>query len=128
MDFTLEFLDLMFPGDEDLGMPSFSGIAPHLIERLDQEAHSFFVEIENIIIPELRFENSLDLLAYSRKHLPITMRKVTTVAIQNYFADPKVIASLRKGEAVLFPHPRVLPEINYELLEPVMELYSEGLD
>ena len=126
MDFIVEFLDSMFPGDEDLGLPMFSEISSHLIERFHKEARPYFVEVENVITPELRIVNSLDLLSYLRKFLPTTIRKLMTFAIQNYFADPKVIATLRNSEAVLFPYSRALPEINYELLEPVIELYTEG--
>lgn len=126
MDIISELLDSLFPGDTDLGLPLFSEISSALTDRFYKEARIHIFEIEGAVLSERKGENISELIAYLRKRLPIKMRNFTTLAIQTYFADPKVIKILRNSEPSLFPYPRALPEINFELLEPVIELYREG--
>lgn len=126
MDIISELLDSLFPGDTDLGLPLFSEISSALTDRFYKEARIHIFEIEGVVLSERKGENISELIVYLRKRLPTKMRNLTTLAIQTYFADPKVIKILRNSEASLFPYPRALPEINFELLEPVIELYREG--
>ena len=42
-------------------------------------------------------------------------------AISFYFSHPQVLASLQQGRTTLFPNSRTLPDIDYDLLIPVME-------
>ena len=126
MDIISELLDSLFPGDTDLGLPLFSEISSALTDRFYKEARIHIFEIEGVVLSERKGENISELIVYLRKRLPTKMRNLTTLAIQTYFADPKVIKILRNSEPSLFPYPRALPEINFELLEPVIELYREG--
>ena len=128
MNIISELLDWLFPGDEELGMPPFSEISTTLTQRFFQEAWPHIVEIEEVNSNESKGEDLLAFVMYLRKCLPMTMRAFTTLALQTYFAEPKVIAKLASGGAVLFPHSRALPEINYDLLEPVMELHAKGFE
>ena len=126
MNIISELLDSLFPGNRELGMPRFSEISSTITQRFYQEALQHIAEIEQVYSNEIEGEDFLALVTYLRKCLPVTMRAFTTLALQTYFADPKVIAILGNGEQTLFPHSRALPEMNYDLLEPVMELYAKG--
>ena len=128
MNIISELLDWLFPGDEELGVPPFSEISTTLTHRFFQEASTYIVEIEEVYSNETKGDDLLALEMYLRKCLPVTTRAFTTLALQTYFAEPKVIALLGNREAALFPHSRALPEIDFELLEPVMELRAKGFE
>lgn len=42
-------------------------------------------------------------------------------AIRFYFSHPQVLSVIQNGRTTLFPHSRVLPDIDYDLLIPVFE-------
>jgi hypothetical protein len=128
MNSISELLDALFPGDRELGMPRFSEISTTITQRFFQEASPYIAEIEKIFSKEIRGDDCLTEVIHLRQRLPVTMRAFTTIALQTYFAEPKVIALLGNREVALFPHSRTLPEIDYELLEPVMELQGKGFE
>lgn len=121
-------LDRMFPGDETRGLPRFSiacaatgtetgpllGLAPELLATLQAALAALppeEAEAADVNIP----------LKALRKAAPEAAQAFTLAALDRYLSAPQVVRTLRGGPAVLFPHPRALPEIDYELLLPVME-------
>lgn len=50
-----------------------------------------------------------------------------TATIGYYFSHPQVLIKIQDGRKTLFPNPRVLPDINFDLLIPVMEKEYENV-
>ena len=123
-----KILDEMFPGDESLGLPIFSDISHNLRERFQLQAFSSIEKIESLIDSEVKFDSSWQALEHIRKHTPLAMRNLTIAALENYFAEPKVIKYFRNGPIKLFPNPRALPEIDFNLLEDVLNHHQKDSD
>ena len=58
--------------------------------------------------------------------VPDAWQAFALAALEAYFSAPAVIRGVRGGPEVLFPHARVLPEIDYDLLAPVLERFEDG--
>ncbi|SBS40443.1 hypothetical protein MSP8887_04388 [Marinomonas spartinae] len=109
----------MFPGKEKL--PSFSAI--------DNLNFFFDADVENMI-SEYILDNAVDLnnieinefLKRLKKFNYILTNRLINDAIDYYFSHPAVLSSLQGDRVPLFPNYRSLPEINYDLLIPVIEL------
>lgn len=117
-------LDRMFPGDDSRGLPRFSdacaatdpllGLTPDLLATVQTALAA--------LPPEEADAADVNLpLKALRKAAPEAAQAFTLAALDRYLSAPQVVRTLRGGPAVLFPHPRALPEIDYELLLPVME-------
>ncbi len=115
----------MFPGDESLGLPLFSDISQTLRKRFEQQALSSIKDIESLINSDNKFDSTFQALDHVRRLNPLAIRYFTVAALENYFAEPKVIAYFRNGPVKLFPNPRVLPEIDFNLLEDVLKIYEK---
>lgn len=109
-------LDAMFPGAETLPRFSESGAqAPG-----DPQGHIAALAAEHAG-PEINVR-----LKAMRKADPEAVATFTEAALRAYFAAPAVVSPLRGGPAELFPHARSLPEIDYDLLAPVLERGAPG--
>lgn len=121
----LDLLDEMFPGDLARGLPPFSALGPEALAHLECEASAlmpYLRDLANILAPHSEINETLKTL---RKLAPEPTKDFVGAGLNIYFAAPAVVAVLRGGPAVLFPHARTLAEIDFDLLQPVLELFSE---
>ena len=124
---TIEtLLDRMFPGTKDGIFPVFSD--------LDLDLSSLFVDdaLEQIATllntqPQdvLNADDVNTLLKALRRDIPDTIHDFTLKTLEAYFSAPIIVRAVREGPEVLFPHSRALEDIDYCLLEPVMEKTEE---
>lgn len=119
-------LDAMFPGDDARSLPSFNSLGRDAFDALLNEAEALMPYVQNHaedFNPSMDVKASLSVL---RKVAPQTTHAFIISALEVYFSSPLVISRLREGPAVLFPHARSLPDIDYELLEPVVDRCSRS--
>ena len=117
---TSEFLDRLFPHNQNEGFPSFSAsgaelnneensMLQSLIDKLyDQDQYVFQIEDINEI---LSFSKKID---YSETNLMLTRM------LEKYFGSREITLKLYDGNTTIFPHFRFLEDIDYDLLEPVI--------
>ncbi|MBY6081854.1 hypothetical protein [Ruegeria arenilitoris] len=106
-------LDHMFPADARRRIPGFrsSGAILDAPAVLVARIECLFAKHANADINAT--------LKVMRRAAPDEMAAFTIAALEAYYSAPPVVEALRPGPAVLFPHARSLPEIDYDLLEPV---------
>ncbi len=107
-------LDHMFPPDAGRGVPGF-----HSSGAILDAPEVLIARIEHLFAKYADAEFNVVLKAM-RRAAPDEMAAFTIAALEAYYAAPPVVEALRPGPAVLFPHARSLPEIDYDLLEPVL--------
>ena len=115
---VLQLLDAMFPGNEARSLPPFSS--------LGEAACSTFNDVEyfdiglalNAYSPETDVN---DILKFLRRNDFDLVQSFIGKALDVYFANPIVIGALKQGEIILFPNQRILEDIDYDLLEQVLE-------
>jgi hypothetical protein len=117
-----DLLEEMFPGDPVRGLPPFSALGRGALEKLDTEASALVPYLRDhaeIIdsIPEVN-----EALVALRKLAYQPVQDFIFAALNTYFAAPAVVSVLRGGPVLLFPNARVLPDIDYDLLTPVLAL------
>ncbi|MFC3852774.1 hypothetical protein ACFOSD_08005 [Salinispirillum marinum] len=121
-NYTFKIYKKMFPGNNYV-LPS--------IDELDIDGDTISYEYEDILSAFVS-EYSLDVdeieinefLKLFKKNYYTQANGFISDAIDFYFSHPQVISVLQQGRVTLFPNYRALPEIDYDLLIPVMELYS----
>ena len=117
-------LDRMFPGHLDKSLPMFSDL------QLTSMVRQTYVVGEDI--PDIWAKTKIpdesndinEILKNLRKENPAILRAFTETALKAYFSNPLVLAPLQNGHVVLFPNAKVLDEIDYDLLIPVIEKYD----
>ena len=120
-----DFCDLIFPHNESSNLPAFSETC---ILYDDDLKFSLFLEINSMInsLPELTSADDINDILKTLKHKNSPLiDSFLKHLIELYFTSPKVIASLKNGQTVLFPNAKELPEIDFELLETVIENVGE---
>ena len=117
-------LEAMFPGDTARALPSFKALGAEAFARLDAEAKALTPHLIDHAAALAQLSDINDTLKALRKLAPEHAQAFTLAALESYFSSPVVISALRGGAAVLFPHARSLPDIDYELLEPVLDRFS----
>ena len=113
-----QLLDAMFPGDEVRGLPAFSS--------LGETASSTFVDVGYFDValalkacsPEADVNDVLKLLRGKDFDL---LQSFIGKALDVYFTHPIVIGALKQGEITLFPNQRILEDIDYDLLDQVVD-------
>ncbi|WP_419813557.1 hypothetical protein [Bacterioplanoides sp.] len=113
----LELLTEMFPGNPEV--PGFDQLADRnrlavSIKNVEQVAERYKsarandMDISiNDIIKMLKKDSTLDIPGFIES------------AIEVYFSVPEVVVPLTGSQLPLFPNERSLPDIDYDLLEPV---------
>ncbi len=127
MTTPVAFLDLMFPGDADRMMPSFSALGLEALASLETEIAALAPHLNEHGETLAPLNDINDKLKALRKLATAPTQSFTMAALEAYFTNPSVISALRgDGPTELFPHSRSLPDIDYDLLEPVLERFSES--
>lgn len=121
----LDLLDEMFPGDSARGLPSFSALGPEALVDLEGKIIALMPYLRNLADMSDPPSEVNDTLKTLRKLAPDLTKDFLLAGLNIYFAAPAVVEALRGGPAALFPHARALPEIDFDLLHPVLELFSE---
>lgn len=114
---SLDLLQAMFPGSDNV--PGFVDLE-NKIERavsIDNinEASSAYMAVQaqnpgldiNAILKLMKHDKTFDTAVFLNS------------ALEVYFTAPEVVSQLTNTPVPLFPNERVLPDVNYELLEPV---------
>jgi hypothetical protein len=117
-------LDEMFPGDPVRGLPPFSALGRAALEKLDTEARALVPYLRDHAETLAPVVEVNDVLVALRKLAYQPVQDFIFAALNTYFAAPAVVSVLRGGSVFLFPNARVLPDIDYNLLEPVLALTS----
>ncbi|UYO53627.1 hypothetical protein [Rhodopseudomonas palustris] len=113
-------LAAMFPGDPACKIPGFAALG------LDTGAMAIS-EAAQVVgraladLPQTGTAEVNEILRALRKSHPEAAQAFIDAALAAYFTAPEVIRALRGGPETLFPHARMLPDIDYALLEPVFE-------
>jgi hypothetical protein len=110
----------MFPGDPDRSVPGFHEI--DAFARLEQQ-FSQMQEIDTLLLEEQRGDWPDDinvLLKMLKNKAPKTVEGFIEHAVISYFSTSAVSRALTGKPSPLFPHPSVMDEIDYNLLEPVI--------
>lgn len=112
-----KLLQLMLPGNGQV--PGFCDLDNH--EQIAMKISLYQEALE--LYEEITAEGlSLDIneaLKIMRKRKVIDMDGFLQSVLELYFAHPQVIRSITGTPVPLYPSNRVLPDIDYELLEPV---------
>lgn len=137
-------LDKMFPGDPARDLPAFSETGQDLARALAPEVWEAVAAALLAVLPGVLADGGAGLggetgdetghdtdadtspldintvLKALRRAAPKPMQAFTETALEQYFSAPLVIRALRGGPETLFPHARSLPDIDYDLLAPVL--------
>jgi hypothetical protein len=114
----------MFPGDRARDIPGIAALrlaANTIAEPGILQTIGFALSD----LPEIEAADVNDTLRALRKSHPDAAQAFIDAALTAYFTAPEVVRALRDGSETLFPHARTLPDIDYELLEPLFELTQE---
>lgn len=117
-----ELFDKMIPSDVEKSLPNFSSI----LSLEDISISQSYINELQLLLEQKNGLNEVDdinfLLTWLRKQNYSAVRELEKKLIEAYFSNPVVIEKLTGGESTLFPHQKILPEIDFELLEPVLHL------
>jgi len=117
---SYKLLCAMFPGDPDRSIPGFNEI--NAFARLEQR-FSQMQAIDTLLLEEQRggWPDDINvLLKLLKNKAPETVEGFIEHAVILYFSTPAVSQALTGKPSPLFPHPNVMAEIDYNLLEPVI--------
>lgn len=118
-------LDAMFPGDDARSLPSFCSLEPNAFDALRHDSEALMPHLQKHV-GELNFSMDVNsTLKILRKVAPQKTNSFIIAALEVYFTSVNVVESLAGRPAVLFPIARSLPDIDYTLLERVVERSSE---
>ena len=117
-----ELIDRMIPFDSEKRMPCFSDILTLndiLISKSQIKELQALLEHEDLPIKGSNIEG---ILKWLRKKNYSLVKDFEIKLLETYFSNPIIIEKLTGGSSTLFPHQKSLPEIDFELLEPVLNL------
>ena len=121
------FLDQMFPGDASRGFPVFSDLGLDEDHWLPSRVAAG-VSVARSQVAPLPDDDVNDTLKALRRIDPEATQVFVDAALEAYFSAPEIGRTLRGGLETLFPNARALPDIDTDLLLPVLERYSEETD
>ena len=110
-------LNERFPGDEASGLPSFAQLNISCSTSFCFQPYKDLNDALAIIL--IRTDVNQILKELKSDYFDLTQAFIQK-ALEVYFTHPKVISVMRDGEIVLYPHVRVLNDMDYHLLEPVV--------
>lgn len=119
---TVKIYSKMFVRGSDR-LPAFDAIdiSSLTINPLAESALNELISDQGIDLQEIEINEFLK--RFKSITFPVANQFIED-AILFYFSHPQVLASLQQGRTTLFPNHQMLPEINYDLLIPVIELDS----
>ena len=113
-----QLLNAMFPGDEARGLPAFSGLGETISVTFEDVGY-FDLELSvKAYSPGMDVNEVLRLLRANDFDL---VQSFVGKALDVYFTHPIVILALKQDEVTLFPNQRILEDIDYNLLEQVVD-------
>ena len=121
-----DLLDRMFPGEAARGLPPFTQACPHFAAALPESVSGPVTQAMLAHEAALGADDVNAGLKDIKGDVPDAWQAFALAALEAYFSAPAVIRGVRGGPEVLFPHARVLPEIDYDLLAPVLERFEDG--
>ncbi|MEJ2744020.1 MAG: hypothetical protein P8176_16500 [Gammaproteobacteria bacterium] len=121
----INLLTRMFPGNADDRMPGFN----ELFEQIELWLDGYEIEALDQLLSLCNSEGDAadvnELIKRMRRENPDLINRFLIQAIEVYFSNSKVISILKNGETTLFPHQKLLPNIDFDLLIPVLELDNQ---
>jgi hypothetical protein len=119
-----QFFDFLFPGDTQRGFPCFTSCEINIENHLSKYEINKLQSLIHISYSEKNKNNFEvnDLVKHIEKLDRNFFEKVLSVLLEAYFSNEKVIYILKSGELYLFPNHRKLDDLNYDLLESVLEI------
>ena len=116
-------LDRMFPGGGAQGLPSFSSLGEPATSIFAKEGYHNLGNALVVCLSQLRNLDSVDVndvLKQLRAQDFDLAKSFVSKALDVYFTHPDVISALSMGRTTLFPNERILEDIDYDLLEQVV--------
>jgi hypothetical protein len=122
---ALELLEAMFPGDPARVVPAAAATGAStqlaaLFPHLDQ--------IDALIAGEALPDDPGAALKILKARAPDLVDRFVEQAVVAYFSDPVVARALTGKPTPLFPNLTVMPDIDYDLLEPVLQVLGHPDD
>ena len=118
-----DLLDRMFPGGGAQGLPSFSSLGEPATSIFAKEGYHNPDNDLVMCLSQLRNPDSADVndvLKQLREQNFELAKSFISMALDVYFTHPEVISALSMGRTTLFPNERILEDIDYDLLEQVV--------
>jgi len=119
---VFEFLDYLFPANDYFDVPAFSGCENFSLAIFADEIVDDFSDLirsTELVLGEADVNTDLRAL---RRLNPLLLEEILSKALEVYFSSPDVTTKITTTPSPLFPSQRVLPDINFELLIPVVDL------
>lgn len=120
-----ELLCRMYPGDKKRGLASYSELGLTVPSELQDEEVRKLNDGLAKIDEEVCLHDVNLVVRTMKKVCPTEMNALINASIFEYFCCEQIVRVLRQGEAKIFPNSRTLPDIDFDLLEPVIELEAE---
>lgn len=120
---VLNLLDRMFPGGGAQGLPSFTSLGEPATSIFAKEGYYNLNNALAVCLSELRNLDTVDvndILKRLRAQDYDLAQSFLSRALDVYFTHPDVISALSMGKTTLFPNERILEDIDYDLLEQVV--------
>ena len=117
-----ELIDKMIPSDIERQLPCFSEILT-LRNLYLSDAHK--KKLQYLLKENKDFGNEDDvtiILKRLRKQNPIAVKELEIKVLEAYFSHPEIIKKITGEASTIFPTQRSLPDFDFELLEPVLNL------
>ncbi len=117
---SLNLFCAMFPGDAVRSVPA----AAATTALVSFQKHFSALDEVDTLLREGHAESAAgdpnDILKALKTSAPDLIDRFIEQAVMAYFSDPAVSRALTSKPTPLFPHATVMPEIDYDLLEPVI--------
>lgn len=117
---SLDLFRAMFPGDPARGAPAAAatGAVDGLVTQFDElsDVDALLLERE----PGDVTDDPNETLKLLKAKAPELVDRFVERAIVAYFSDPAVSRALTGKASPLFPNHTVMPDIDFDLLEPVL--------
>ena len=118
-----DLLDRMFPGGGVQGLPSFSSLGEPTTSMFVKEGNYNLDHALTVCLSQLHNLDNVDVndvLKRLRAQDYGLAKSFVSKALDVYFTHPDVISALSMGRTTLFPNERILEDIDYDLLEQVV--------
>jgi hypothetical protein len=119
---ALELLDAMFPGDPARLVPAAAGtdVAARLAALLP--------DLNALLADKALPDDPNTALKILKARAPDLVDRFVEQAVTAYFCDPAVAHALTGKSTPLFPNHTVMPDIDYDLVEPVLQAFGHADD
>lgn len=112
----------MYPGDERSGLPSYISLNLSCDNLFEESLLAQLNDLIKKCLGDFVSQDVNDVLKAIRRENPEVMNRFIVRSLEVYFSAPQVVSVLRNGATTLFPNQRILPDIDFDLLIPVVEV------